>query len=109
MRCIFLLICLVLLAGCGPSKQEQERAAAEQNLQAAEETYALAQKEYERLAEELGQAEQAIPNEKDEAKKQELKQQAAQLDDKLQAQKQTVEQAINNRVKAQDRVNAFAE
>lgn len=109
MRRALLLLCLILAAGCGPSKQEQERAAAEQNLKAAEQAYAAAQKEYARLAEELGQAEKAIPNEKDEAKKQELKQQAAELDGKLQAQKQTVEQAINNRVKAQDRVNAFAE
>lgn len=108
MRLAIPLLC-VLLAGCGPSKEEQERAEAAKNLQAAEEAYTAAQKEYDRLAKDLGQAELAVPQEKDQAKQQELKVRAVEIEDQLKAQKEAVEQAINRRVKAQDKVNALAE
>lgn len=108
MRLAIPLLC-VLLAGCGPSKEEQERAAAAEKLQAAEQAYEAAQKDYTRIAEELHQAELAIPKEKDQAKQQELKHKAVEIEDQLKAQKEAVEQAINARVKAQDRVNALAE
>ena len=107
MRHFAIVFCLIAV-GCG-SSNDAERAAAEQKLKAAEQAYLDAQKEYERIATELGEAEKAIPTEQDETKKSELKQTAVKLEEQLQAQKQEVEKAINDRVKAQDRVNAFAE